>query len=894
MGIIDVQGLGQVNIAGDTPTAEEASTILKAAQIKTTTDIPTQEDSGGVLSTVANWFTGSKTTEFPEMESIASNVAGKAIKEQAGVGAFAKIVAGTFLTPDLKAQGEIMLHQIPGSSIVEDKFRNPILVMPDGQTFYLNKPGADTQDIAQLSAQLVQMIPGAGYVAKKYAGNMFMRGLMQGAHGGAISVAQDVAAMPFGAEEIDKGKFVINAVIPAAAEIALTPIVNTFINKFGRNKEFFTVDLEGVPTLTAKGTEAAKAAGLDVAQLDKTTLSKAFDVVKQNQQNSSQKFLDFEQAYTDFVKSNPSSASQEFGVTLTKAQATGNKPGVATLYEATKGTYGDKAREAAVKFLNDQNVALGNASKSLIDKFNKGEIGLDDVNQAGEVIINTVKNNFTKKSLESKAAYNLINSDAIYTGGSSNLDVLELSIAQNMKESGGVLAPNITPRTIYALDELKTLINKIKAGSTQETKEGIRYVNATDFNDFTSFRKSLSKLYKSATEGEDRANLMAIKEEFDKFTNDALNNALFGSGENKVALEAVKNARQTFQERRKLFFQNPIKKDGITINNDPGGEVVQRILNDPAVTPEKTINWIFGTSNIGAKRDAAEVVQRLKKIFGVEDINSVEAMQNGDFNALKQALVLRIAKDSMKGSEFVPGQFVNQWNKLLNKNGDLINELFNNGEKKFITNFVDVVSKTMKPKERGLEEGVGFLNNAFINLGKALASGAGMQAAGGLYGGFAGRNIFQNIVETFNRSSAKRQVLEQLKQGRGLMDDLGRPVTFGQAVAEKLGQQNKSLKAIGAPSIGGVVAPISKVYGSNSRFQERNLIPVEDANKGIRKTKRRYEPVSEAPASPSVNMFAANTPGTPMTTGVTPTAGSITSIPQEQLDKYTSLFGKVV
>ena len=101
-------------------------------------------------------------------------------------------------------------------------------------------------------------------------------------------------------------------------------------------------------------------------------------------------------------------------------------------------------------------------------------------------------------------------------------------------------------------------------------------------------------------------------------------------------------------------MKNPIKKDGVMINKDPGGEVIQKILNDPSVTPEKTINWIFGTSNIGAKRDASEVVQRLKKIFGVDDINSVEAMKNGDFNALKQALVLRIAKDSMKGSEFVP------------------------------------------------------------------------------------------------------------------------------------------------------------------------------------------------------------------------------------------------
>jgi hypothetical protein len=62
------------------------------------------------------------------------------------------------------------------------------------------------------------------------------------------------------------------------------------------------------------------------------------------------------------------------------------------------------------------------------------------------------------------------------------------------------------------------------------------------------------------------------------------------------------------------------------------------------------------------------------------------------------------------------------------------------------------------------------------------------------------------------------------------------------------------------------------------------------------------------PASPNTNIFAANTPGTPMTTGVTPTTqsadntamasapttGGITNIPQAQLDKYSNLFGPVV
>jgi hypothetical protein len=67
-------------------------------------------------------------------------------------------------------------------------------------------------------------------------------------------------------------------------------------------------------------------------------------------------------------------------------------------------------------------------------------------------------------------------------------------------------------------------------------------------------------------------------------------------------------------------------------------------------------------------------------------------------------------------------------------------------------------------------------------------------------------------------------------------------------------------------------------------------------------------PVSEAPAAPNTNIFAANTPNTPITTGVAPTTqpvdnttvasapntGGLTNIPQDQLNKYNTLFGPVV
>jgi hypothetical protein len=65
--------------------------------------------------------------------------------------------------------------------------------------------------------------------------------------------------------------------------------------------------------------------------------------------------------------------------------------------------------------------------------------------------------------------------------------------------------------------------------------------------------------------------------------------------------------------------------------------------------------------------------------------------------------------------------------------------------------------------------------------------------------------------------------------------------------------------------------------------------------------------IAEGPTSPNTNIFAANTPNTPITTGAAlteqptnnmtasmPNTGGITSIPQEQLNKYSTLFGPIV
>lgn len=879
-----IEAAYQASLANKTKSTQLSDTQNQEIEALYQQSLKSGEGPKGVIETVANWFTGSKSTEFPDMQAFApTNVLSPAFEGQ-GVGTRLKVAAGALLTPDLKTQADIILNQIPESKLSQDKFGNPIIILRDGKTFYLNKPGADIEDVTQLTSQILQYAPGAGYVTKTFAGDLLKRSLAQGALGAGISMGQDVAAMPLGGGDVSYGKAAISAAIPFATEITLTPAVNAFFNKFGKNKEFFTVDLNGTPTLTEKGISAARAAGIDVSNLDKTALNKKFTELAQRSETGNPALNRLQDAYNKWKIENPSAESEkQFGIKLTGAQQAGDKVGVATLYAAVEGRYGPVVQAAAKDFLEEQNINVANAAKNLLERFDKGEVKLTDLESAGERVISTIRNNFNKKSNEVKTAYNLVNNEAVYLGGSSNLDVLEASFNKALQEaSGNTVDKTLTPSTVYLQGELKAFLDKLRSGSMIEGAEQggkIQYVNPTNFNQFGIMRKKIDAAYKAAAkEGPDRTNILALKEEFDKFTDDAIDNALFGSGENPLALEAVKKARQTFQEKQRLYGVNRVVKNGIILN-DPAGKTVQKIIQDETVTPLQTIDYIFGTANVGAKKDSIQIVQRLKKIFDAEDITK----PNGDLDALKQAFVQRINLNSMdpKTNQFVPQKLVSQWNTVLRKNPELINELFTKPEQKYLTDFVKTVNKTLRPTEKNLEQPIGLLNRLVLAVGAIAAGNVGIQA-GNLYGGMAARNLWSQTVDTFHRSQAKKMVMQQLKQKPGALDNLGEPITPGKALADMF---NKATGAqYQAPSIGGTISPVAQTTVlkdvKEKRTNERPLISLPAAQQGIKKTQPRVE----------VPVLNRNM----MTAATTPTAGSITNIPQEQLDKYTSLFGKVV
>jgi hypothetical protein len=96
--------------------------------------------------------------------------------------------------------------------------------------------------------------------------------------------------------------------------------------------------------------------------------------------------------------------------------------------------------------------------------------------------------------------------------------------------------------------------------------------------------------------GPDYRALVNIKKSYDKFLSDSVDNALFAGGDDVV--KAVQKARKSVVERERLFGINPITKAGFTIK-DKAGEVLQKIINDPDVTPFEVINYAIGSKKLG-------------------------------------------------------------------------------------------------------------------------------------------------------------------------------------------------------------------------------------------------------------------------------------------------------
>ena len=756
----------------------------------------------GVGETVTEFFTGTKKTEFPEL---------KEIGEAKDTGADATIALGLSITPNQQSQIDIILNAVPGSNVMEDRFGNPIIVMPDGESFYLNKPGASFQDFAQTTAQILQYIPGYSTIAKKFANNIIKRTLAQTAQAGAVTSAQEALAYGLGAENIGADRIALTTGLTAVFEGVLGPVGRATIKMFRGNPNYYkliteTVDGKKVKKvqITSQGYKALEAAGVDIKKMSPDFAEKFFQNIA--------KGLDNEVA----------AVSGKFGIDLATSQAKRNDEGIAALYEAAKGAFGKDAQDQALAFLRNQEIQVGVGLKELIKKFNKGDLSEESLEDFGTSLAGTIKNQFKKKSEEVTSAYNAIDKDAMFNGNASNINVLKTSVKQAVKDSTGILDSKLTPASVAASKEINKFVSSFAKKKTSKK------VPLKTFNDFDVLRKKLSGYINAAKNQTDKATAISIKQEYDKFFDDILDNLLFAGKEGDALLKSnIKKARRLYKEKQDIFGVNP-KKGPVTID-DPAGKAIQKILLDPEVTGMKTINYIYGLGTVGRKDTSVNIINRLKTVFGVDDAvsNRAAALKSKDFAMLRSGMIEKMFNDSIKGGKLNTQTLVKNFDYIFNKNPDIAKALFGKGEIRVLKEFVEEVRKTLKPGDLvNPSNTAAGISRIFQRGARQLVGIIGFKLAN-IQGLLLGRSAFDNAKDVFEQKAAKKLIAKELGAGQpGWLQTVNEATGTGKKLAATVATVNQAY--------GNIISPMGvDAFKTSKEFIEQSKPPQIDIE-GIR------------------------------------------------------------
>jgi hypothetical protein len=684
--------------------------------------------------------------------------------------------------------------------------------MPDGESFYLNKPGASFQDFAQTTAQILQYIPGYSTIAKKFANNIIKRTLAQTAQAGAVTSAQEALAYGLGAENIGADRIALTTGLTAVFEGVLGPVGRATIKMFRGNPNFYKLTTETLEDgtkkkkieITSQGYKALEAAGVDINKMSPDFAEKFFQNIA--------KGLDNEVA----------AVSGKFGIDLSTSQAKRNEEGIAALYEAAKGAFGKDAQDQALAFLRNQEIQVGVGLKELIKKFNKGDLSEESLEDFGTSLANTIKNQFNKKSDEVTSAYNAIDKDAVFNGNASNINVLKTSVKQAVKDSTGILDSKLTPASVAASKE----INKFVSSFAKKKKS--KKVPLKTFNDFDVLRKKLSGYINAAKNQTDKATAISIKQEYDKFFDDILDNLLFAGKEGDALLKSnIKKARRLYKEKQDIFGVNP-KKGPVTID-DPAGKAIQKILLDPEVTGMKTINYIYGLGTVGRKETSVNIINRLKTVFGVDDAVSprAAALKSKDFAKLRGGMIEKMFNDSIKGGKLNTQTLVKNFDYIFNKNPDIAKALFGKGEIRVLKEFVEEVRKTLKPGDLvNPSNTAAGITRAFSRLARQGIGIIGLKLAG-INGLLFGRSAYDNAKDIFEQKAAKKLINKEFGAGQpGWLQTMNEATGTGKKLAATVATVNQAY--------GNIISPMGvDAFKTSKEFIEQAKPPQIDIE-GIR------------------------------------------------------------
>nr|BAR28612.1 hypothetical protein [uncultured Mediterranean phage uvMED] len=729
-----------------------------------------------VIDPIASFFTGNDREEFKNMGEINN-------AKLNSIGNSIKLGTGFALTVSPEAQIDMVKKLYPSSVISKDKFDNIVITLPQdavakgsNRTYYLNKPGITMKDVTEGAAQILQYIPGAGFVVKNIGGGIIKKGAFQGLFAAGTGATQDVGAMALGSTQgkdgivpvVEDDKLLLNAGFGFAGE----PI-GRFLARFsGFNfiKDGINRKIPSKFNFTTKsGTFLNNK--LEVTNATKELAKKHFDDISLV---SNEKILkQYAQALEDGIT--PQDAvhivgANKFGISLWKAQASGNKKVLKYIDEARNGVHGPVAQNM-VRY-QDQ-IQLGQTFDYLT-KFRNNLIKNKNSQQTTtlpgqktpvEDTIENITNQIT--SIKNKMDDNV---DKMYNAIDWN-GKIKAPVVKNLTRNIKLM--------ISGADGMGQPINKITMPNATAALNNINNFAKTIENSNISKialislenqRRSLNSIINTTRDATDKKALMLIKNEFDTFYDKTINGAL--STGDKSVLEQIKKARLESSNVKKIFEPNKIGKI-----KDTSGAYLNNILNGK-YSALQINNYLYGNASLSANsvKNSTDLLKRLTTTIFKPNSEGFDLLVDGAAQRMINNSFRKVGTNEI----FDPKLFIKEVEQMINGNGKEISKiLFSKDQQKDLLGFAKQLEKTtsladFKNIDKGGKKFLEVFNSAF----RSIAGILGFQAAG-IQGTLGTRFIYDAFTKTAKHNQAIDDITQAIAFSK-LPD-----VTGGQALVQK-------------------------------------------------------------------------------------------------------------
>jgi len=539
------------------------------------------------------------------------------------------VVGALAITPDPRAQMDIIRRGIPGIEVREDSEGRILARHPNDPNFensettdgfaYLNSPGVSPQDLFTFIAEGVWYAPAARVAGA--ARTPLRRILANAALSGTTSLAQDVTAMSQGSEQgVDPGRMLLAAGAGGAGE-ALAPLVGSGVRNAARH---LGRGVRSVPDPAAvpMGPQSATRPQGSAAHRAGRTVGDAGRRVRGA--------LGEESNLTPDAAARVARAREQ-GVTLNRAQTTQDPALMSTLDDARGGSYGPAASaEVRAQDLRQARDVARHA-RAQRDEFGN-TLDIDSLDnpeaQAGTMLRDDLSSSFEQQRATVGELYDQTRAfgDVEFTGDS--LESLREGITGSMDQSGIVIDSGLTPQTINALNDVDGLAQRMAGGDILEYSR-----------DFDRVRRLLRQRIESASRNgtpTDAMGAQRVLDGLDTWLDDAVDAKLFDSP--PEFFETYAAARGARAEQGRLF--EPRGRAGSMPSRV--GQTMDRIVRDER-SANQVANWIMGNGRVGRNDLSLGMVRHLKSNFPEQFQVTREAVAArllfGDNPTARQALL---------------------------------------------------------------------------------------------------------------------------------------------------------------------------------------------------------------------------------------------------------------